>query len=313
MAQRLNGARAVWVGLVSGGLCLSSACGSSGEADGTGGSAGASDDGGEESGGSTSSGGQPGIGGAQGSGGEQSDASGGRSGPSGSGGGSGGQGGAPNLPETLQVCNMGGAASIGDSNELLMIDAFDDDDALFSGNGLDGGWYAYGDGTDGVLETSEGLVPVEGGVNGGAFRVQAGGFSAWGSVFGAYFSEGCLFDGSAYDGLTFYARGHVTGAPSGEVTVRLVGLEDMPPEVGGTCEGDCWNSHHVDIEVDQCWKRYSFRFDEFLRDGSTESDLITAELYLIDFAIGMADSSDIKIDELAFFRGETPGPDEICD
>lgn len=289
------------------------ACGSSGDPSGTGASAGARDDGTDDGGGSGGKKASSGGAGSSGdTGGAESEGSGGRSGPSGTGGATGGQGGAPNYPETLRTCNLGGAFSI-DSSEPALIDAFDDDDGTFMGNGLNGGWYAYGDGTEGTLETSEGLVPVEGGVEGGAFRVRAGGFSAWGSVFGAYFSEGCLFDGSAYDGLTFYAKGHVTGAPSDAVTVQLVGLEDMPPNVGGVCESDCWNSPKVQLELGECWRRYSFPFDEFTRDGEPESNLDPAELYLIDFAIGMAESSDIWIDELSFFVGEAPGAEEICD
>lgn len=223
-------------------------------------------------------------------------------------------GGAVELPPTLTTCNLGGAPNVGEGDSLVSIDSFDDDDAAFSGAGLNGGWYAYGDGTAGTLLTSDGFVPVPGGVEGGAFRVQAGGFTGWGSVFGAYLSEGCLFDGARYDGITFYAKGHVTGAPSEAVSVRLVGLDDITPELGGLCEADCWNSPHFEIEIEEdCYRRYSIRFDEFLRLGETTGQLAPEELYLIDFAIGMADSSDIWVDQLSFFTGDKPAPEEICD
>ncbi len=316
--------------LVAGGQTVG--CESATETDGTGAAAGAPDDGedGEGSGGRRASGGRASGGqgagagtgstgsGAGGSGADGSGAGGsgaggsGASGSGASGNGVGGQGGAPDLPDTLTSCNMGGALSFGGGDELLPIDDFDDDDAVFQGSGLNGGWYAYGDGTDGTLSHSEGLVPVSGGVHGGALRVQAGGFTAWGSVFGAYLSEGCLYDGSALDGLTFYAKGQVEGGPSQELSVRLVSLDDMPPEQGGTCESDCWNSHHVDIEVGDCWRRYSFRFDEFLRDGQSASSIAPSELYLIDFALGTVQSSDVWLDEISFFVGDAPPAEEIC-
>lgn len=316
--------------LVAGGQTVG--CESATETDGTGAAAGAPDgnddgegSGGRRAGGGRSSGGQgagPGsggseTGGAAASGGRDAGGSGaggdGASGSGASGNGVGGQGGAPDLPDTLTTCNMGGAFSLGGSDELVLIDDFDDDDAVFQGSGLNGGWYAYHDGSNGTLTHSEGLVPVSGGVRGGALRVEAGGFTAWGSVFGAYLSEGCLFDGSVLDGLTFYARGRVEGGPNQELSVRLVGLDDMPAESGGTCESDCWNSHRVAIEVDDCWRRYSFRFDEFLRDGQNTSSLVPSELYLIDFALGTVASSDVWLDEVSFFVGGTPAPDEICD
>lgn len=314
--------------LVAGGQLVG--CGSSSEPDGTGAAAGAPDDGedGGRSGGGRSSGGQgagAGTGsgasgsGASGSGASGNGASGGADGGSGAGGsgasgnGVGGQGGAPDLPDTLTTCNMGGALSFGGGDEVVLIDDFDDDDALFESNGLNGGWYAYGDGSNGTLTHSEGLVPVSGGVRGGALRVQSEGFTAWGSVFGAYLSEGCLYDGSAFDGLTFYAKGQVEGGPNQELSVRLVSLEDMPPEQGGTCDSDCWNSHRVNIEVGGCWRRYSFRFDEFLRAGQSTSSVVPSELHLIDFALSTVDSADVWLDELAFFIGDAPGEEEICD
>jgi hypothetical protein len=224
----------------------------------------------------------------------------------------GGNGGTIELPPTLTTCDLGGAPSFDDG--LVRIDDFDDDDALFSGNGLDGGWYAYGDGSSGTITGGDGLAPVPLGVEGGALRVEAGGFTSWGPVFGAWLSESCLFDASAYDGVTFYAKGNVTGAPNGKVSLRLVGLEDITPDKGGLCESNCYNSPYVELSLDSdCYSRYSFRFDEFHRVGESESTLAPSELYLMDFAIGTATSFEIWIDELSFFAGMAPAAEEVCD
>lgn len=249
----------------------------------------------------------------------------GGSGPGGSGGraASGGFGG--ELPPPLDVCDptsLGGALNLDEVEEpiglegALLIDNFDDERNGYRGPGLSGGWYAHADGTAGGVLDTNGLVSVEGGVTGRALRIQAQGFAGYGAIVGTYLVAGCLFDGSAYEGITFYARGSVdTGAEATQdkMRVHLIEKGDLPPTDGGTCLDGCYNSHSQTIELDTCWRRYSIRFDEVLRNGATESALTSDELYLVDFVLPAANSAELWLDELAFFTGDTPPAETICD
>lgn len=233
-------------------------------------------------------------------------------------------------PGSLAICRLDEGLSAGKASGDLVIDDFDSLENGYSGNGLQGGWFVYDDGSSGSqVPSPDDVAPVPGGPEGsvGALHVYGGAFTEWGSGFATVFasrsSGACLFDASAYSGITFWAKGSIAPDDSvdpwdpGELRVMLV-EKDVVPLPDGNCDdsvGDCWSSHRVRIDLGQCWQRYSFRFDEFHTDpwGFPGGDLDRDEFYELAFELGRGNTYDIWIDGLEFFVGEAPAPDSICD
>lgn len=233
-------------------------------------------------------------------------------------------------PGSLAVCNLDDGPSIAKPSGDRTMDNFDSLENGYSGNGLQGGWFVYDDGSAGTqLPSNADLRPVSGGPNDstGALHVQGSGFTEWGSGFASVFasdaSGACLFDASAYSGLTFWAKGSIEPDDSvdpwdpGVLRVMLV-EKDVVPLPEGNCDdsvGDCWSSHRVRIELDDCWRRYSFSFNAFQTDdwGFPGGPLDLNELYELSFELGRGNSYDIWIDDLAFFVGEAPPAQFVCD
>src|SRR5690606_29623744 len=188
-------------------------------------------------------------------------------------------------PDLLQECVTASGPSRGDVTQSLVIDDFDDGDNLFAGNGLAGAWFPYGDGT-GSQTPGNFWLPEPGGRTevGHAAHIVGGGFEEWGSGNGIVIANStagqlCLFDASMYDGITFWARGQVSlthpDDPSKQpapkyasvLRVQVVELDVVPEELGGPCQGSCWDSHRVSISLEECWKRYVIPFSELEQDG----------------------------------------------
>lgn len=233
-------------------------------------------------------------------------------------------------PGTLSVCDVDGGRSIGRAGGNLTLDNFDSLENGYSGNGLQGGWFVYDDGSDGTQEPpSNEVKPIPGGLSGseGVLRVRGEGFTSWGSGLGTVFasdgSGACAFDASAYTGITFWAKGLIEEDDSiepwdpGILRVMLV-EKDVVPLPEGNCDdalGDCWSSHRVRITLGECWKRYSFRFSEFEPDawGFPGGTLDLTELYELAFELGRGNRYDIWLDDIRFFIGTPPNNAEICD
>lgn len=249
------------------------------------------------------------------------------------GGTSSGSGGSPAKPSPgqLSICNIDGGRSVGRASGNLTIDNFDSLENGYSGNGLQGGWFVYDDESSGTIEPPEDDVrPIPGGIRGsdGVLRIQGEGFTNWGSGFGTVFAsddEGlCVFDASAYAGITFWAKGSIeddgsTDEPWDPGLLRVMLVEkDVVPLPRGNCdeaEGDCWSSHRVRIALGECWKRYSFGFSEFQPDpwGFPGGDLDLNELYELAFEVGRGNKYDIWLDDLRFFIGTPPNSAELCE
>jgi hypothetical protein len=278
-----------------------------------------------------SSGGWLGLGGSLGSGGKITLPIG--SGGRGTGGNGASTGGAPAMG-TLAVCEVPGGPSRGAADQSLEIDDFDDGDGLFQGNGLNGSWFGYTDDSANGLQvpTASDVLPEEGGVGSGgyALHVRGQGFNDWGSGFVGQFAadasdQACLFDASAYAGVTFWIQGTIEPDPSfdgmaydpGLARLLIVEKDVIPLAEGGNCdapEGRCWDSHRKTFTVDDCWRRYSFRFEELLPDGFgfDGGELDLDELSTINFELGRGNRYDLWIDEVSFFIGDPPVSDPIC-
>jgi len=224
---------------------------------------------------------------------------------------------------------------VGDPSQSLLIDNFDDAENSFEGNGLNGSWYGYNDeSVSGVQIPTGSEIRSEPGGPGGtgyALHVQGEGFSDWGSGFVGQFAatasgQACLFDASAYSGVSFWVKGSVEADPAvdGERydpdLLRLLVIEKdvVPRAEGGDCdadEGACWDSHRIKFPVDPCWRLHAVTFDELLPDGYgfDGGQLDLNELYNVNFEIGRGNRYDLWIDEVSFFVGTPPTAEPICD
>ncbi len=240
------------------------------------------------------------------------------------------------LPPPYESCVLDGMETVGDPEERLLFDDFDDGDASLNGNGMTGTWYDYDDGTathSPAWGDSGGWLPEPGGLteDGYALHAVGTGFTTWGSGQGATPAwndaqqTNCLYDASAYDGVSFWLRGSVVVEESlavamdrGVIKFGVAEPDIVPVEEGGNCTGDtgeCWDWHKMRVTPGECWQRISVRFDDLAQDGwgAPDDELEMAEMLNFNFEVAQGHSYDFWIDEVMFFVGDTPEPEERCD
>lgn len=234
----------------------------------------------------------------------------------------------------LKHCEIDGLPSAARLDGSWLLDDFDDgDDAIF-GNGLQGYWYSFGDGSTGQ-QTPDPWASSAGGLPVGAYglHVVGGGFTAWGSIQAVTFAthgvdRDCLFDASVYDGFSFWLKGTIAANPEnldgiaaqdvGVLKVQLHELRTVPIEAGGTCDeliGECWNSYRYRAEPTACWKQHFVRFTDLVQDewGQEFGELDTSQLYQFALEVTRYHNFDYWIDGIEFFAGEPQSTQEICD
>ena len=241
------------------------------------------------------------------------------------------------LPEgSLEVCTVEGEETRGLVDGSWLIDDFEDGDAAFFGNGLSGGWYGFGDGTgDQNIEPT--WKPSPGGLGQSAFaaHIVGGAYSEWGSGNSLVLSsraagDDCLFDGTAYDGFTFWVRGSIVDSfpddaarqpyanDDGFLKVQIIDKDEVPFTQGGNCDelsGICWDSHRVRIVPTECWVKHVIPFDELKKDGYGQHPDLPVnqeEMLNLGFEIGRYMDYDYWIDDLQFYAGEPPESEEDC-
>lgn len=221
----------------------------------------------------------------------------------------------------------------------MILDDFDDGDAVVLGDGRHGNWYEYDDETEGGSHTPtwddepDGWLPEAGGIEEGgyALHTSGGGFTLWGSgqglapVWDDDKKQECLFDASGFDGVTFWIKGEIDGSESSAIEedrgVLKVGFTEpdiLPLEVGGRCdpdEGSCYDWHKARISLSACWQKVSIPFDQMEQDGwgLDGGELNTDEIVNLNLEIAQGNTFDYWLDQVEFFSGEPPEADEICD
>lgn len=196
------------------------------------------------------------------------------------------------------------------------IENFDDGDPFITGDGRTGMWFTFDDGSGGEqTPTGADWSLTRGGPidEGWMLHARGGGFSIWGSGVGVSFAwdttaeRACAYDATPWDGISFWAKGNVSG-----LAVGLPELDVVPVERGGRCEVSCDGSHRGVVDLDECWQQYAFTFAELepASWGSEVGPVNPAELTGLEFVVSPNSSPDNRfeywLDDIEFFRGDKP-------
>jgi expansin (peptidoglycan-binding protein) len=200
-----------------------------------------------------------------------------------------------------------------------LIDDFEDGNAtILSVAGRSGQWTAYNDATAGGTQTPKGsATPAAGGANSSGFALHTtgSGFTSWGAGVqldfnntGGGASSRMPFNASAYQGVSFYAKG------SGAVRVELPTLATTDSAGGGTCTTDCLNSHGQSITLTADWTLITVPFAKVAQeDWGTPAAFDASTLLGLAFKVpGSSDAPatfDFWIDDLKFASTVTVGED----
>jgi hypothetical protein len=223
------------------------------------------------------------------------------------------------LPQTtkqpvLEVCRRTASGSVS------MLEDFDDGDAFISGDNRQGKWFTFDDGSAGQQTPTDATwTTVEGGVAGKSLHVQGGGFTSWGSGVGVNFAwdtstnQACGYDVSGWDGISFWAKGNVTG-----FSVALPELDVVPIQDGGRCSADCYGAHQAAVDLDDCWHQYALTFAE-LQPPSWSAEtgpLNLKEVSGVQFTVYTGSAPDNQfefwLDEVELFQGPKPAAAPDC-
>jgi hypothetical protein len=183
-------------------------------------------------------------------------------------------------------------------------------------------WYTYNDGTVGVQQPVPNVAPPMESIPGSrcsfsteAMRVTGSGFTNWGSGFGFDFKTAfgdngyaaSTYDGTAYRGITFWAR---VGDPSIATIWFGVGDQWSIPS-GGNCDETitngptaCYDVFGTTVELTTEWKRYAFQWGQLGQRafGLPRPELDVAHLFNAHFDVAPSPVFDVWIDDIAFYK-----------
>ena len=233
-------------------------------------------------GGSAGAGGAPHSGGEAGSGGTSAGGSGGSAGTGGAGGG---------------------------GNDVTVLDVIDDfesgDGSIPETNGRIGAWYAYNDETAGGIQSpgpNDTFNPEAGGPSGSGLAAHAtgSGFTDWGAGIGVNLHHNGLvrgtYDASAYQGITFWARGSVA------IHFKVVSSTTTAVDQGGSCSANCDDHHQATVSLSGSWAQYSFSFAELRQqDWGTPADIEPKEVISLQFEVEQDTAFDFWLDDIGFY------------
>jgi hypothetical protein len=216
-----------------------------------------------------------------------------------SGGGGTGSASAP-IPLPTSMC---GAPPAGGAEDKLIDDMEDGDGKVSPVGGRGGDWFTYHDATAGTQVPAAGgpVTPDASDRTGStkAMHTSGSGFSDWGAGLGVALHLSCPYDGSAYAGIAFYARG------MGPLTIKVKTAATSPVSEGGSCVATCYDHFKKDIALTSSWSRYEIHWADLAQGGwGTPATFASAALMGINFEVvttaGTPVSFDFWIDDLSF-------------
>ncbi len=249
--------------------------------------------GGQRSGsGGTSAGGTSAAGGNQSNGGSRVTTGGGGSSAAGGDPGSGGTSMTP-----TSICMVGDPNSI----QSELIDDMESDSGI---TGLDGAgsWFASNDGMTQQTPSAGSFVRDAGlegpGAMGSAYALHSTAEVSDGADWGAtvQLDFDAAVNASQWAGVKFWAKG------SGSPRFNVVSANTLPSEEGGTCSGECYDSHGIPITLREDWTEVKVLFEDLSQEGfGTPADFDPSTVLAIAVAAKDPGSYDIWLDDVRFF------------
>jgi hypothetical protein len=174
-------------------------------------------------------------------------------------------------------------------------------------NGRQGPWHSFNDSNGGNQQPpiGTGFLPVPGGANGTnhAVHTTGSGYQFGGVGFDLNNSttmpesmQSQAYNGSAYNGITFWAKG--TGTLRIEIPMRSF----VPTDRGGSCTSGCWNVYGGNTPaLTSTWTQITIPFSSLQREqGGTSPPFNPSEMMGVAFKGG--GTFDFWIDEVGFTR-----------
>lgn len=215
----------------------------------------------------------------------------------------------------------GGATGIGDGGADVAVvlpscamaplidDMEDGTGRIRSEAGRVGVWYAFNDGrgtqvpaptTNGEpIATAE--IPGGRGTSMRAMHTSGSGFTNWGVGIGLDLNyDGTrysLYDASACDGITFWAR---SDTPGSSISLRIGSAATTSEKYGGTCTNEPCASVTVGYSLNQSWTRYPAQFSLFSTPNSGSGKFEPNKLTNIQFVVLGGGAFDFWIDDIEF-------------
>ena len=189
-----------------------------------------------------------------------------------------------------------------------MIDNLDDADGrIIMANGRQGPWHSFNDSNGGNQQPpiGTGFLPVTGGANstshavhttGSGYQFGGVGFDLNNSTTMPESMQSQAYNGSAYNGITFWAKG------SGTLRIEIPMRSFVPTDRGGSCTSGCWNVYGGNTPtLTGNWTQITIPFSSMQREqGGTSPAFNPSEMMGIAFKGG--GTFDFWIDEVGFTR-----------
>ena len=205
----------------------------------------------------------------------------------------------------------GGSAGVGGGgNDVTVVDLIDDfesgDGSIPETDGRIGAWYAYNDETPGATQSpapGETFIPESEGRSGSgvAAHTTGGEFKTWGAGIGVdFYNDGLVrgsYDASAYQGITFWARGSVP------IDLKFASTTTTPVDQGGSCVAvKCDDHHGSTISLSGSWAQYSFSFAELKQQGwGAPAEFDEKEVISLHFEVEQDTAFDFWLDDVGFY------------
>ena len=181
-----------------------------------------------------------------------------------------------------------------------------------------GWWWVSDDGTAGTISPAPGTAtnpssPGRAGSN-YAMHVSGFGFTGWGATLGVNLvmaiSGSCPYDASAYQGVTFWAKG------TGSTRLQLPTSATEDASFGGTCVTNCGDHYGAAVVLGTDWQQYSFRWADLAQDGfGTPVSFDPKTLLQLNIGWPANTQFDLWLDDVAFLTGPIttcPSGSNLC-
>jgi MYXO-CTERM domain-containing protein len=193
------------------------------------------------------------------------------------------------LPETTLNGNTSGPASI--------IDDFEDGDLEISRtSGRQGAWSTFDDGTAGMHDEP---TLTSGGSHDSAksLCIRGGGYTDWGGAVTLNLNDVAsrdLYDGSAYTGISFWARGSAT-------QFRALVVDQYSDPARMLCSG-CYDHFQAPFMPNDEWQQYRFSWKELKQQGfgDAQPHVCPATLLALNFEWSTDSEFELCLDDVAF-------------